>query len=69
MHRDKKSLRFQTDYNEYDQVYTTNIHPLTKLHKRIEPNHRRDTFDCAMDDKISKGIAVQSTKNNPNKNL
>jgi hypothetical protein len=39
------------------------------LHKNIEPSRRRDTFDCAMGDNISKCIAVHSTKYNPNKNL
>ena len=69
MHRDKKHIRFQTDYNEYDQIYTTNVQPLSRLPKRPEPNKRRDTFDCAIADNITKCMAVQSTKYNPSKNL
>jgi len=69
MHKDKKPLRFHTDYNDYDHIYTTNVHPINKLNKPVDPSHRRDTFDCAIDDKIIKTNAVQSTKYNPGKNI
>lgn len=68
MQRDKKELRFNTDYAEYDQVYTTNIANYTKFQKKMHPARRRDTFDCEATDNLPKQIIVQSTKYNPSKN-
>lgn len=69
MQRDKKEIRFNTDYGEYDQVFTANIANYTKFQKKMHPARRRDTFDCEGSDSLSKHIAVQSTKYNPSKNL
>jgi hypothetical protein len=46
MHREKKELRFNTEYKEYESVQTANIANYTKFQKKIAPARRRDTFDC-----------------------
>ena len=69
MQREKKELRFNTDYAEYDQIYTTSIANYTKFQKKLHPARRRDTFDCEGAESLPKQIIVQSTKYNPNKNV
>jgi hypothetical protein len=67
MQRDKKELRFNTDYGEYDQVYTASIANYTKFQKKLHPARRRDTFDCEPDP-LPRHTVVQSTKYNPQRN-
>lgn len=69
MQKDKKELRFNTDYGDYDQVFTTNIGNYSKFQKKLHPAKRRDTFDCEGTESLPKQIIVQSTKYNPNKNI
>lgn len=69
MHREKKELRFNTDYGDYEQSHTANFGNYTKFQKKLAPARRRDTFDCEISDSLSKHLGVQSTKYNPNKNL
>lgn len=67
MQREKKELRFNTDYGEYDQVYTASIANYTKFQKKLHPARRRDTFDCELDP-LPRQTVVQSTKYNPQRN-
>ncbi len=68
MHKEKKELRFNTDYCENDQSHTANFTNYTKFQKKAIPSRRRDTFDIQLSEP-PKQMIVQSTKNNPDKNM
>jgi hypothetical protein len=68
MQRDKKELRFNTDYGDYDQVYTASIANYTKFQKKLNPNRRRDTTFDIETEPLPRQSVVQSTKYNPQRN-
>lgn len=46
LHHEKKELRFNTDYGDYEQAHTANIGNYSKFQKKNIPMRRRETFDC-----------------------
>jgi hypothetical protein len=67
MHREKKPLRFHTDYGEYEQTHTAVFQVYGKLQTHL-PGKRRGTFDCQALQQPYKPLAVQSTKYDQTKN-
>ena len=68
MQRDKKHIRFNTDYDEPSHIYTSNIANYTKFQKK-NSSKRKDTFEIEFGEEKFKQPGAHSTKYNPNKNL
>lgn len=66
LHREKKPLRFHTDYGDYEQTHTAALQVYAKL--QTHPGRRRGTFDCQAHQQTYKPLAVQSTKYDQAKN-
>ncbi len=69
MYREKKEIRFNTDYGESQMFQIGNISNYTKFQKKIIPAKRRDTFDCSLMEDPVKKLGVHSTKYSANKNI